>query len=73
MTQLKKSGLDIPFIIVSGTIGEEKAASSLRNGARDFVSKNDLSRLVSIIERELREASSRKLRQKVEQAYQASE
>jgi two-component system cell cycle sensor histidine kinase/response regulator CckA len=57
---LKEKGLDIPFIIVSGTIGEETAVAAMRAGARDFVLKDKRARLVPALERELREASSRR-------------
>lgn len=56
---LKASGLDIPFIVVSGTIGEETAADALVAGAGDFIVKGRLARLVPAIERELREAKIR--------------
>ena len=53
---LHETGLDIPFIIVSGEIGEEMAVSLMRAGAHDFVMKDRLGRLVPAIERELGEA-----------------
>ena len=56
---LKESGLDIPFIVVSGAIGEEVAVSLMREGAHDFVMKDRLGRLVPAIEREMREAQIR--------------
>jgi signal transduction histidine kinase len=51
---------DIPFIIVSGTIGEETAVESMRAGARDFLTKDKLTRLVPAIGRELYEAELRR-------------
>jgi len=48
---------DVPFIFVSGTIGEERAIDALRRGATDYVLKTSLSRLASVIERALREAT----------------
>jgi len=56
----------VPFIIVSGAIGEETAASALREGARDFINKDNLTRLIPAIQRELREAESRKQREQAE-------
>jgi two-component system cell cycle sensor histidine kinase/response regulator CckA len=56
---LKASGLDIPLIVVSGTIGEEAATDALRAGARDFIVKGRPARLAPAIERELREARIR--------------
>lgn len=52
----------IPFIFVSGTIGEEKAIESLQNGATDYVLKHKLSRLVPAVKRALSEARERSLR-----------
>jgi two-component system cell cycle sensor histidine kinase/response regulator CckA len=56
---LQKTGLDIPFIIVSGTIGEEPAVEAMRAGARDYVLKGKLARLAPAIEREMREQKMR--------------
>lgn len=56
---LQASSLDIPFIIVSGAIGEEVAVSAMKAGASDFLLKDNLSRLAPAITRELREAHSR--------------
>ena len=70
---LKASGLDLPFIIVSGTIGEETAVAALKAGANDFLVKGKFSRLGPAIERELREAESRRERRRAEEQlrYQA--
>jgi PAS domain S-box-containing protein len=57
---LKTSGLDIPFIMLSGAVSEETAVDSMRAGAQDYVSKENLTRLIPAIERELREASGRR-------------
>ena len=57
---LHESGLDIPFIIVSGIISDELAVALLRAGAHDFVMKDRLGRLVPAIEREMGEAYTRK-------------
>ena len=70
---LKETGIDIPLIIVSGAIGEETAVECMRLGARDYVMKGNLSRLVPAIERELKEAESRVQRKKAEDALQESE
>ena len=56
---LKQRGLDLPFIIVSGSIGEEVAVAAMKAGAHDYVMKSNLQRLGSAIERELREAEIR--------------
>ncbi len=68
-----ESTLDIPLIIVSGTIGEETAVEALHMGARDFLVKGRPSRLRPSVERELRERASRAARRKAEQALRASE
>ena len=57
---------DLPFIFVSGTIGEETAVEAMRCGAADYVMKHNLSRLPPAIERELREASTRRERRKAQ-------
>jgi hypothetical protein len=56
---LSKSGIDIPFIVVSGTIGEEVAVSMMKAGAHDYLMKNNLQRLIPAIERELRDSKDR--------------
>jgi diguanylate cyclase (GGDEF)-like protein len=57
---LEKSGLELPFIIVSGKIGEETAVKMMKLGAHDYLLKDNLSRLNLSIEHELREAKTRK-------------
>jgi two-component system, cell cycle sensor histidine kinase and response regulator CckA len=56
---LKKTGKDLPFIIVSGTVGEESAVDAMHAGAHDYVLKDKLGRLGPAIERELRECKAR--------------
>ncbi|MEO6183788.1 MAG: PAS domain S-box protein [Verrucomicrobiota bacterium] len=65
---LQERKLDIPFIIVSGIIGEEIAVNAMKSGANDYVMKGNLSRLNAVIERELREAESRRARRRTEVA-----
>ncbi|QQS37463.1 MAG: PAS domain S-box protein [Ignavibacteriales bacterium] len=60
----RNAGIDTPFIIVSGTIGEELAVSMMRAGANDYIMKGNLTRLITAIERELREAESHRLHKK---------
>ncbi len=55
----KKHELDIPFIVVSGKIGEETAVEMMKGGAHDYIMKNNLARLNPAVERELREAKHR--------------
>jgi PAS domain S-box-containing protein len=59
---VKRTGRDIPFIIVSGSIGEETAVEAMRAGANDFFLKDRLNRLAPAIEREVREAANRQER-----------
>ncbi len=63
---LKEKGLDLPFIIVSGAIGEDTAVAALKAGAHDFVLKSKLARLVPAVGRELREAEVRRERRRAE-------
>src|SRR5687768_14847895 len=70
---LKSSGLDLPFIILSGTIGEDTATEALRAGAHDFLIKDRLARLLPAIERELREARVRRQRSEAESALRKSD
>jgi len=67
LTTLGEFGLDIPFIIVSGTIGEDVAVSAMRAGAHDYIIKGNLARLVPAIERELRDARVRAARRFAEE------
>jgi diguanylate cyclase (GGDEF)-like protein/PAS domain S-box-containing protein len=60
LEMLKKLDLDIPFIVVSGTVGEAAAVAVMRSGARDYVFKENLSRLRPAVEREVRAAAERK-------------
>jgi two-component system, cell cycle sensor histidine kinase and response regulator CckA len=70
---LKQSGPDIPFILVSGAIGEEAAVALLKAGAHDYVSKDRLSRLAVTVEHALQDAEDRRGRRQAEEALKASE
>lgn len=70
---LKSKGLDVPFIIVSGVIGEETAVVAMKAGAHDYLMKHNLKRLCPAIERELREARERRARKRAEEALRESE
>lgn len=63
---LKESGCDVPFILISGTIGEEVAVEAMRTGANDYVMKDSLARLGPAVARELREAASRRQKRALE-------
>ena len=68
---LKESGHDLPFIIVSGTIGEESAVNALKAGAHDFIIKGNFARLIPAIERELSDAAIRRERRERERELEA--
>jgi signal transduction histidine kinase len=57
---------ELPFVILSGTIGEEAAVEALKDGARDVVLKENLARLGPVVDRELRESANRRQRQQLE-------
>jgi len=63
----------LPFVFLSGTIGEEIAIQSLRNGATDYILKNRMQRLVPAIQRAFREAQEQKARKKAEEDLYRSE
>ena len=63
---LKKTECDIPFIIVSGKIGEETAVEAMKMGAHDYIMKDRLARLVPAVARELKDARSRSKRREAE-------
>jgi FixJ family two-component response regulator len=64
---LKESGLDLPFILVSGIVGEEMAVRAMKAGAHDFIMKENYARLEPAIERELREVTVRRERRQAEE------
>jgi PAS domain S-box-containing protein len=64
---------DVPFIFVSGTLGEEVAIEALKIGATDYVLKTSLSRLVPSVQRALREATQKAERKRAEEALRQSE
>ena len=73
LATLQATGLDIPFIIISGIIDEEIAVSALKAGAHDFIVKGRLARLIPAIERERREVEVRATRARAEDALRQSE
>ena len=64
---LRRTRLDIPFVIMSGTLPEETAATVMRLGATDFIDKSKPARLVPVIERELRQAKLRRAKEDAEE------
>jgi PAS domain S-box-containing protein len=69
----RKGYVDLPFIIVSGQIGEDAAVAAMKAGAHDYLMKDNLTRLNSAIERELREADVRRERRRAEQERRRAE
>lgn len=67
LATLKQSGLDIPFIIMSGAVQAEDTVALLKQGAHDFMDKHALARLLPAVERELREAEIRRKRRRAEE------
>jgi two-component system, cell cycle sensor histidine kinase and response regulator CckA len=70
---VKEMELDIPFIIISGTVGEAVAVEAMRAGAHDYLMKDNLVRLGPTIEREMHEAENRRARRRAEAALRESE
>jgi PAS domain S-box-containing protein len=70
---LRELGYDVPFIVVSGKIGEDAAVEIMKAGANDYLTKEDMSRLCPAIEREVREAEVRRERERAEKALDLSE
>ncbi|MBA5688010.1 PAS domain-containing protein [Duganella sp. LX47W] len=73
LAHLHAAGLDLPFIVVSNTIGEETAVALMRAGAHDYVMKSDLARLAPAIARELKDAERRRQHRAAAQALRAAE
>jgi two-component system, cell cycle sensor histidine kinase and response regulator CckA len=73
LSVIKEMTLDLPFILVSGTIGEESAVEAMRAGAHDYVLKDKLARLAPALEREIRDGAVRDARRRSEDALRASE
>jgi len=73
LSVLLDTGVDIPFIVVSGTIGEDSAVELMRAGAHDYLMKDRLTRLAPAVEREIRDAARRKQQREAEEALRESE
>lgn len=70
---VKATRSDIPFIIVSGSIGEDVAVAAMKAGAQDYLMKGNLTRLVAAVERELQDAKDRQARREAERALLAQQ
>lgn len=69
---LRSRGHDLPFILVSGAVGEDQAVEAMKAGAHDWIMKDRLARLVPAIRRELGEAEVRRKRREAEEALRAA-
>ena len=73
LATLGESGLDIPFVVVSGSIGEETAVAMMRAGANDYVLKDKMLRLAFAVEHELQAAGERRMRAQAEEALRQNQ
>ena len=65
---LHESGLDLPFLVVSGAMGEDLAVAIMKAGAHDYLNKDSLARLAPAVRREIREAQVRQERRQAEES-----
>lgn len=70
---VQSAAADIPFIVVSGQIGEDMAVEAMKAGAQDYVMKTNLKRLAPAVQRELREADTRRQRHRAEEELKKRE
>ena len=70
---IKEREIEIPFIFVSGRIGEDRAAEAMKRGASDYILKDKLARLAPAVERELRDSEVRRQRRQMALALEESE
>jgi PAS domain S-box-containing protein len=73
LEMLREANLEVPFIIVSGKVGEELAVEAMRAGAHDYVMKGNLTRLCATVERGLEEVQARRERERAEKSLKESE
>lgn len=66
LEMVREHARDVPFLFVSGTIGEDRAVQAMKAGADDYFLKDDLHRLIPAVERELRDAADRRERREIE-------
>jgi PAS domain S-box-containing protein len=70
---IRERSADLPIVMVSGEVGEDRAVTAMRAGANDFVTKERLSRLIPALERELNESEARAARRSTEAALRETE
>ncbi len=73
LSMLQESGMDIPFIVISGGIDEKTAVDLMKAGAQDYLYKDNLARLIPIVIRELKESEIRQERKQAKEALQQSQ
>src|SRR5262249_11432353 len=73
LAMLRSENIEVPFIVVSGTLGEERAIEILKGGVTDYVLKDRLSRLWPAVRRALDETAEREARRRAEEALRVSE
>ncbi|HEX7150917.1 MAG TPA: diguanylate cyclase [Thermoanaerobaculia bacterium] len=71
LATLRETGLDIPFIVLSGAIGEDTAVRMMRGGASDYLLKDRMTRLTAALERELKQAHERQAKRRANALFQA--
>jgi len=71
LQMFREAGIDLPFIVVSGAIGEDIAVEMMRSGAHDYVLKEKMARLIPAVERELQEVRERSARREAQTLFQA--
>jgi PAS domain S-box-containing protein len=70
LAYVRARGFDLPFIIMSGAIGEDLAVAAIKAGAHDYITKNNLTRLIPAVERALQEAEAHRARRRAEETLQ---
>jgi two-component system cell cycle sensor histidine kinase/response regulator CckA len=73
LKMVRAKDAEVPFIFVSGTLGEDAASDAIRIGAQDYVMKSNLKRLVPAVQRELRDVAERKERKRLDRRVQQLE
>jgi PAS domain S-box-containing protein len=73
LAEIMRRGLDVPFLLVSGSIGEDQAVAMMKAGASDYLRKDQLARLLPAVDRAIREAGVRRAKAEAEAALRKSE
>src|SRR5438552_19077984 len=71
LQMVRSRDADVPFLIVSGTMGEDVAVDAMRAGANDYFVKGKLARLPAVVDRELRQATAKSARRSLERTFRA--